>query len=62
MNNQHMKIQMHKQLEKVSTMLVSAGWNHGQPAAQVVTKLLQRKEQSDNLLSPGINPECCHES
>lgn len=50
MNNQHMKIQMHKWLEKSehNYLLVCRAGSTASPPTQVITKLLPREEQSDN--------------
>lgn len=55
MNNQHMKIQMHKQLEKWEQLFASlqAGTT-ASPPAQIITKLLLRKEQSENFWVRGL--------
>lgn len=53
MNNQHMKIQMHQQLEKLAQLFASVlAGTMASPPAQIITKLLPReknKQKKKNL-------------
>lgn len=62
MNNQHMKIQMHKRLEKSTIVCLSVDRNYGQPTNTDLYKIVAEKKNSLTTCESRDEPKCYHES